>query len=521
LYWSTTLPPEHRLQLRVRHIARNILFNWIGTIASLAVGFFLSPFILHRLGDLAYGVWVLAVSVVAYLSLLDLGMQSSVLRFVSKGHTQGDHEGASDALSAALWVRLRISAIVLLFSAALSALFPIFFKVPAALAFDARWAVMLIGLTMSLSMSVGVAGGVLSGLNRYDLQNCVTLVQTALRVTGVVIVLRSGHGIIAIALVELFSTSVGLCLLVLLAHRMYPQLTIHLRKPKRETLRMIWSYSVYAFLTTIAVQLIYQSDNLVVGAFVSAAAVTYYAIANSLCRYSTQIVGSIAATFVPAASNYEASGNAEALANLYFHGTRATLLISMPILITFLIRGHEFIGLWMGPQYAHSSGDVLILLSIPLFFAYANRTASSIAFGIEKHRAMALWSIGEGVANLVLSITLVHYYGIYGVAIGTLIPSLVVQLGFWPWYTSKLLKITPFEVLWKVWAPMFLAATPFALVSYYVEKTMPPHHMITFFLQVAATLSVFLLAMAVVYRQTVRDVLLPRLQTLMKLRPTT
>lgn len=501
------------MQLRLRHIARNILFNWIGTIASLAVGFFLSPFILHRLGDLAYGVWVLAVSTVAYLSLLDMGMQSSVLRYVSKGHTQGDHKGASDALSAALWVRLRISAAVLLLSAVLAILFPVLFKVPPTLAFDARCAVMLIGITMSLSMSIGVAGGVLSGLNRYDLQNCVTLIQTAIRVTGVVAVLRTGHGIIAIALVEMTATCVGLALLVWIAHRIYPELTVNLHKPARETLRMVWSYSAYAFLTTIAVQLVYQSDNLVVGAFVSASAVTYYAIANSLCRYSTQIVGSIGSTFVPAASTYEAAGNLDGVRKLYIHGTRVTLLISLPVLITFLVRGKEFIRLWMGPQYAHRSGDVLILLAIPLFFAYANRTAGSIAFGIEKHKLTAVTAIVEGVANLVLSIVFVHWYGIYGVALGTLIPSLFVQLGFWPWYTSRIINISVGEVLWRVWGIMFLAAVPFAIVSYALGKVAPPQHMATFFLQVAATLLVFFATMAAVFHRRVRQDVLPRVRS--------
>src|SRR6202790_4593090 len=163
------------LQLRVRHIARNVVFNWMGTIANMAVGFFFSPLILHRLGDVAYGVWVLAISVVSYLGLLDLGMQSSVLRFISKGHTRGDHQGASDALSAALWVRLQISVVVVLLSAGLAAVFPVFFKVPADLASDARISILLIGLTTAVTMSLGVAGGVLSGLNRYDLTNMVNL----------------------------------------------------------------------------------------------------------------------------------------------------------------------------------------------------------------------------------------------------------------------------------------------------------------------------------------------------------
>ena len=83
------------MQLRLRHIARSVVSNWFATGATLAAGFFLAPFVVHRLGNVAYGVWVLAISTVNYLTLLDLGMRSSVLRFVSKGHTQQDHEGAS------------------------------------------------------------------------------------------------------------------------------------------------------------------------------------------------------------------------------------------------------------------------------------------------------------------------------------------------------------------------------------------------------------------------------------------
>ena len=96
---------------------------------------------------------------------------------------------------------------------------------------------------------------------------------------------------------------------VLIARRLYPELRMQMNKPKRETLRKIWSYSSYVFLTSVAVLLVYQTDNLVVGAFVSTTAVTFYAIANNLCRYVTQVVGSMGNTFMPAASTYEAAGD--------------------------------------------------------------------------------------------------------------------------------------------------------------------------------------------------------------------
>ena len=76
------------MQLRLRHIARSVVSNWLAMAASMAVAFFLSPFLVHRLGNAAYGVWILAISSVQYFGLLDLGMRSSVLRYVSKKGTR-------------------------------------------------------------------------------------------------------------------------------------------------------------------------------------------------------------------------------------------------------------------------------------------------------------------------------------------------------------------------------------------------------------------------------------------------
>jgi O-antigen/teichoic acid export membrane protein len=484
----------------------------------MAVGFFLSPFILHRLGNLTFGIWVLSVSVIGYMSLLDLGMQNSVLRFVSKGYTQNDHEGASEIFSAALWIRLQISPLVLLLSLGIAYAFPYIFKVPPELAGDARIAVVLIGITASISMLIGVFGGVLSALNRYDLQNLVILGQTAIRVTGVVLVLRSGHGIVAIAACELAAGLSGNLVLVWIARRLYPALRIQLKVPRKETLKKIWSYSVYVFLTGVAVQLVYQTDNIIVGAFVSTSAVTYYAIANNLIRYATQVIRSLSTAFVPAASTYEAEGNTDGLLMLYKNGTRAMVMVSLPMMVTLIFRGSTFIGLWMGPQYSHRSGVVLIILSVGLLLSFANFTGGSIAFGIEKHKPVAIVSICEGVFNLVLSVILARRYGLYGVAIGTLIPSVAAQLLFWPLYMSRLVGLSSFDIVARIWAPMYLAAIPFAAASYMMDRFFPANNLPIFFLQVLATLPVFFIMVALIFRTYVRSQVIPRLRSLVAVR---
>ncbi len=479
----------------------------------MAVGFFLSPFIVHRLGNEAYGIWVLAMSSINYLSMLDLGMRSSVLRHVSKGHTVGDHEAASAAISGALWVRLQISVLVLLLTLALTYLFPILFKVPPDLVVSSRIAVLIIGLNLTLGMSMSVFGGVISGLNRYDLQTAVTLVQICLRVTGVVLVLHNGYGIVAIAMCEFVAAFAGNLLLVFFARRIYPQMRVYLKRPDREILRSLWSYSIYAFMTTVALQLLYQTDNLVVGSFVSLSAVTFYAIGNSLCRYTDQFTSAMSMSFVPAASTYEAAGDTDRLRSLYLVGTRASMALSLPILTTLLVRGRTFIGLWMGPQYSQISGTVLIILGTALIFSQANTTAFAIAFGTEKHKVIARWAIGEGVTNLTLSIILVHWMGIYGVAVGTLLPNLFTQLVLWPPYIGKLNGLTSWGVISQVWGPMLLCAIPFAGASYLMNAWYPPHSILMFFAQTLVILPVFLLAIAVVFREQVRNRVLPAVRS--------
>jgi O-antigen/teichoic acid export membrane protein len=502
------------LQSRIWHIARSVLSNWFATIATMAVGFLLAPFIVHRLGTVAYGVWVLAISSINYLGLLDLGMASSVVRFVSKGHATQDHQSASEALSAVLWVRLQIAALILALSGGLAAVFPLVFKVPQTLAVDAREAILIIGIATMISMSFGVFSSTLSALNRYDLRSYVTLVQLTIRVIGVVVVLRAGRGIVAIALCELLAAAVGNGLLAYVARRTYPELKIQLTKPRREVLRKIWSYSLYAFLQTIAVQLVYQSDNLVVGAFITASAVTFYSIGNSLCRYTQQLIGAMAVTFTPAASTYEASGDIAGLRALYLNGTRATMAVSLPVVITLIVRGRSFVGLWMGPQFAKTSGTVLAILATALLFSLPNTTAGSIAFGVEKHKELAKWALAEAVANLMLSVVLARKVGLYGVAIGTLIPSLIVQLFLWPRYVSRLVDVSWVQVFRNVAGPVFLCAVPFAAASYAVDVLLPARNIIMFILQTIALLPIFGVTIGLMFRDSIKRQILPRVRSL-------
>src|SRR5262249_24760143 len=87
-------------------LAYGVVVNWAGCVVSLGVGFFLSPFVVYRLGSVAYGIWTIVNSMISYMVLLNLGLRGAVVRFVSRNHARGEHVESSRAISAALWLRL-------------------------------------------------------------------------------------------------------------------------------------------------------------------------------------------------------------------------------------------------------------------------------------------------------------------------------------------------------------------------------------------------------------------------------
>src|ERR1700685_4742233 len=98
---------------RARILMNGIVVNWMAFDISVIVSFFLSPFVVHHLGNVAYGVWVLANSSIAYMALLDLGMRGAVIHFVAKHQARGEHLDSSRAVSVALAFRILIGLVAI------------------------------------------------------------------------------------------------------------------------------------------------------------------------------------------------------------------------------------------------------------------------------------------------------------------------------------------------------------------------------------------------------------------------
>ncbi|PYV98889.1 MAG: hypothetical protein DMG89_09835 [Acidobacteria bacterium] len=62
-------------------ILKNVGSSWFAPGVNVLVGIFLSLYMFHRLGDEAFGLWVLIFSITGYYGLFDLGIRSSIVRY--------------------------------------------------------------------------------------------------------------------------------------------------------------------------------------------------------------------------------------------------------------------------------------------------------------------------------------------------------------------------------------------------------------------------------------------------------
>src|SRR5258708_19464842 len=100
--------------MRFSLILRAVTTSWVAIIANASVGLLLTPYVLHPLGDEAFGLWVLVVTLVGYYGLFDGGVHSSILRFTSRHKALGDQQRANEVVATAFYYYLGACALLIL-----------------------------------------------------------------------------------------------------------------------------------------------------------------------------------------------------------------------------------------------------------------------------------------------------------------------------------------------------------------------------------------------------------------------
>ncbi len=455
-------------------IIKNVGSSWVALAVNILVGIFLSPFILHHLGDAAFGIWVLIFSLTGYYGIFDFGIRSSIIRFVSKYTATHDLNEVSGLINTALFTYSCVGVLCLIITVAGSFWVDRIFHITPGLQSTARWLLLMVGASVSVGFPLGMFGGVLEGLQKFYILNWTNITSSLLRLVLIVFYLRRGHGLLAVALITVGMPFLASIVRMIIAMRSMP-VKFSSTLVDRGSFRQMANYSGLTFMIIVAAQLRFKTDAVVIGTFLSSAAITYFYAGSRLVDYAGEVVSSLAQIFVPMSSQSDAEGNMARLRKIFIAGNRVCAFTTFPMTATFVIVGKSIIEVWLGKRYVALGYPVLITLIIPTTLMLMQSASSRILFGISKHGRFAVVALLEGTANLILSILLVRPFGILGDAIGTAIPLAVTYLLFMPRHLCRQLGIRLSTYVRQAYLLPLLLSVPVALFLFVIHSVSAAH----------------------------------------------
>jgi len=470
------------MAINKRQIIKNVSSSWFSLGVDVVVGFLLYPFILHKLGDTASGIWVLIFTITGYYGLFDLGIRSSVVRYVSKFTAVDDIEDLAKLINTSLFSYSCIGVLSLMVTAVLTIYVDTLFKIPPGFHSTARLLLWMVGAAIALGFPLGVVGGFLDGLQKFYVNNWTSVAANAVRVILIVSALTHGKGLLTVAAITVVLPIITSLVRGVIAFRIRP-VPFGMKYVDRETFHLMANYSGVTLIIMIATQLKFKTDNIVIGSMISAAAVTYFTIGSRIVNYTQQVVMALAQNFLPLASESEATGKMDRLRKVFVAGNRLCAFTCFPITATLLILGKSIIEVWVGKKYIETSYPVLVILIVPATLMWAQAASGRVLFGISKHKTWAFVTLGEGIANLVLSIVLVRLFihtsvqrAIEGDAYGTAIPLVFTMILFMPGHLCKQLGIRIGTYVREAYALPVLITVPMVAVLLLMQRWFVPHH---------------------------------------------
>ena len=232
-------------------------------------------------------------------------------------------------------------------------------------------------------------------------------------------------------------------------------------------------FSAYALVGTFASQLMYATDSIVIGCVFGPQAIVPYYIALRLTDFLRKPILQIGDVAMPKAGQLTSIADRGAQQRLIERGVMIAMVLAGGLQIGCWYFGDDLIRNWVGEKYA-SSHQLLLILFGAQVIALPLGVLRSILFGLGTVRGPALMFMAEAALNLVLSLILIRFWGLTGVALGTAIPIVLIELGVFLPYVIRKLRLDPWHLAKATFGPILLPLAALWLYSDTVTRQLGP-----------------------------------------------
>jgi O-antigen/teichoic acid export membrane protein len=349
-----------------RLLAKNTVWNLVGSGAPMAVAVFCIPILIRGLGKERFGVLTLAWALIGYASLFDLGLGRALTQLVAK--KLGAREERE--IPSVAWTSLLLMlALGIVGAAAVFLISPWVvhsgLNVPDELEPETLRSFRLLGLSLPFVVSTAGLRGFLEAHQRFGLINALRVPMGVFTFAGPLLVLPFSKSLVPLVATLVAGRIIAWGAHLLLCLRVLPELGRSIAW-ERARLGPLMRFGGWMMVTNVVGPLLVTLDRFLIGGLVSVTAVAYYATPFEVVIKFLLLPGALMGVMFPAFSTGFAQDR-ERTALLFDRSVKSLFLVLFPIMLCTVALAQDGLRLWLGTEFAQHSFRVLQILAVGVF----------------------------------------------------------------------------------------------------------------------------------------------------------
>jgi O-antigen/teichoic acid export membrane protein len=422
-----------------------------------------------------FGFWSLLWAVFGYGILLDFGFGYSAQKRVAELSVRQDWPQLSRVLSSIFFFYLLTATMAVTLGLLASGPLIDLFKVSAAHREEYRRVMMVFLVGIGLAFPLGIFPEVLQGQQRIATANNISICGTLMNFGAVVCVVWFHWSFMTLVVLSLLCILLPYLWTAKAALDYMPGVRLRPGLFSWHTMFDTGRFSVYAYANTLSNVMRNKTDQPVISTLLGVASVTPYQAGSKVGEMFGLLTRQIADVLSPTAAHLHARGDAAALRDMMINGMRFSVLAATPLYVVTAAYMDGVIRLLTGQKHPGGpmiwAGELLVFWYYSLVLTHWVFKTMFMMAGQEKK--MMRQGVLEAVLNLLLSVGLTLWlkqvwgvpWGILGVALGSVIPTVVLGWGFiWGW-AAREAQLSRWALFQRVILKTWLACVPMALVA--------------------------------------------------------
>ncbi|MCF0256780.1 MAG: oligosaccharide flippase family protein [Bacteroides heparinolyticus] len=406
--------------MAVNQLKAGAFLNYIILGLDALVGILYTPFLLRMLGQSEYGLYSLAASIIAYLSMLDLGFGDAVIRYTAKfraeGKTDEQYEmfGLFIILYSIIGVLTVIVGFVLYFnidSIFGASLTPIELE-------RSKVLFLLMVSNLAITFPLSIYGAIITAYENFIFLRVIQILRIVLSTVTMIVLLTMGYKAIAMVVVNtIFNIAALLANVFFCKKKIWIKLKFS--KPNIPFLKEISIYSFWILLNAIMDKIYWSTGQFILGAVSGTIAVAVYSVAIQLKIMYYSFSTSISGVFLPRVTSMVTKGaSREEISNIFIRIGRIQFMVVAFIFCGFVLLGKPFVSLWAGEGYDDVYVICLLFFGTTLIPLIQNLGITILQARNEmKYRSLLI--LFCSVVSLLVAIPIAKQFGGIGVAVVT------------------------------------------------------------------------------------------------------